>query len=173
MQASLRSLLDILSEPKTQFVIPVFQRVYSWTKRQCDQLWDDMLKANDGSTMHFMGTFIYMPEGEFDGIRRISLIDGQQRLTTITLMLIALRDALRASGDEACLKEAERIDETYLHASSDACKLCLSSDDDPTLENLINGTALPDGIESSKFLRDNLEVFRSKLNADSDRKSVV
>lgn len=166
MQASLKTILEVLGKPDTQYVIPVFQRVYSWTRRQCDQLWDDMLDAASKDVMHFMGTLIYMPEGEdSQGVIRSNLIDGQQRFTTITLMLVALRDVLRAGSDEDRQK-AEEIDAAYLHAAKGVCKLRLSEEDFPTLEHLVDGTDIPEGIEPSKFLVDNLATFRSKMHGE-------
>lgn len=166
MQASLKTILEILGKPDTQYVIPVFQRVYSWTKRQCDQLWDDMLDAASQDVMHFMGTLIYMPEGKnAEGVLRSSLIDGQQRFTTITLMLVALRDVLR-NGSEEEKQRAEEIDATYLHAAKGVCKLQLSEEDFPTLKHLIDGTEIPSGIEPSKYLIDNFDAFRSKMHVE-------
>lgn len=166
MQASLKTILDILGKPDAQYVIPVFQRVYSWTRRQCDQLWDDMLKAASQDIMHFMGTLIYMPEGkDVKGVQRSNLIDGQQRFTTITLMLVALRDILRTGSDEDRQK-AEEINDTYLHAAKGVCKLQLSEEDFPTLEHLIDGTEIPSDVEPSKYLVDNLDTFRNKMHAE-------
>lgn len=64
MIASLKSISDILGKPNTQYLIPVFQRVYSWDRMQCEQLWKDMTAAAANSSEHFMGTFIYRPENE-------------------------------------------------------------------------------------------------------------
>lgn len=166
MQASLKTILEVLGKPDTQYVIPVFQRVYSWTRRQCDQLWEDMLEAASNDVMHFMGTLIYTPEGgDAEGVLRSNLIDGQQRFTTITLLLIALRDVLRSGGDEE-KRKAEEIDATYLHAAKGICKLQLSEEDSPTLLHLVDGTEIPKRVEPSKFLVDNLDTFRSKMHAE-------
>lgn len=77
-------LLDILEEPGTRYLIPIFQRVYSWDRLQCDQLWDDVLRALDQGKTHFAGTIISRPEADDggdvlmreQGFRRVSLIDG-------------------------------------------------------------------------------------------------
>lgn len=173
MQANLKSLLDVLGTPDTQYLIPVFQRVYSWTQRQCDQLWDDMLKANDEKKMHFMGMLIYMPEGRAGDVDQASVIDGQQRLTTITLMLIALRDALREQGSEWGIAKADEIDAAYLQVAPGECKLVLSEEDLPTLRHLIFDDAMPEDIEASSFLLENLGVFRSKMEAASSLDEVL
>lgn len=163
MKANLKSLLDVLGKPNTQYVIPIFQRVYSWTKRQCEQVWDDMLEANDEKTMHFMGMLISKPDSRVGDVDRAEIIDGQQRLTTMTLMLIALRDMLRAEGSEQGSMKADEIDKTYLQTSERRCKLVLSEQDQPVLERLVLGSGLPRDADASSFLLDNLEFFRNKM----------
>lgn len=165
MQAEMRSLLDVIGSSDTRYLIPVFQRVYSWTARQCEQLWVDMLAANEGKTMHFMGMLILMPDESIGDMDRSSIIDGQQRLTTITLMLIALRDALRAQGGEGNVAKADEIDATYLRTSSNECKLQLSEQDRPVLEHLVLGGTLGSDADGSSLLLRNLAFFRNKMGA--------
>ena len=74
----------------TQFVIPVFQRDYSWTESHCEQLWNDILQiaADPTDRAHFLGSFVYISTGDSSaGFTRWLLIDGQQRVTTLTLLL--------------------------------------------------------------------------------------
>jgi uncharacterized protein with ParB-like and HNH nuclease domain len=81
----------------SQFVIPVFQRDYSWPEEQCQQLWDDVLRigAERSDRGHFIGSVVYIPSGDSAaGFTRWLLIDGQQRVTTITLLALALRQHL-------------------------------------------------------------------------------
>lgn len=140
MKANLEPILDVLGMPDRCFRIPVFQRVYSWTERQCMQLLADVqaLVREDEEATHFLGTLIYMPEKSEAGPQYASLIDGQQRLTTLTLLLIAMRDRLATSGtaEERCL--AAWIDETYL-CNGDEAKLVLSCDDAKALCHLVFG----------------------------------
>lgn len=174
MIASLKPALDVLGRPRTRYLIPIFQRVYSWDRMQCDQLWENAWSAAVQHRAHFMGTLILRPEpicslegdvagGEGDagdGISQVSLIDGQQRLTTITLALVALRDEMRASGEVAA---AEAVDRRYLHASPGISKLKLSEADAPTLTELIDGTPIPEGIEASQLILDAYAAFRERL----------
>lgn len=164
MQASLKSLLDVLGKSDTQYVIPVFQRTYSWSKRQCEQLWTDMMGANETKSMHFMGMLIVMPEEHLGDIGRASIIDGQQRLTTLTLILIALRDALREEGSEESLAKAKEIEDMYLETSDHECKVVLSEQDLPTLERLIFGDGHHSDEGESSFIIENLLFFRNKLS---------
>src|SRR5439155_13570277 len=85
----------------TQFVIPVFQRHYNWTEAECDQLWKDILQiaADQPDSGHFLGSVVYVSTGDSSaGFTRWLLIDGQQRLTTLTLLLIALRDHIQETN---------------------------------------------------------------------------
>jgi uncharacterized protein with ParB-like and HNH nuclease domain len=86
----------------TQFVIPVFQGDYTWqAEPQCAQLWRDVLRAahTGGETGHFLGAIVYVATGDsLAAFTRWLLIDGQQRLTTLTLLLAALRDHIRDTG---------------------------------------------------------------------------
>lgn len=176
MIASLKSISDILGKPDTQYLIPVFQRVYSWDRMQCEQLWNDMMKADSGADGHFTGTFIYRPEssegyddsGALSGYTKVDLIDGQQRLTTLTLMLVALRDAMRDAGDAA---RANQIDETYLHCVTDTSKLVLSDADAPTMAHLVDGAPAPGEDDLSQLLIEGYELFKEKVeesSADAD-----
>jgi uncharacterized protein with ParB-like and HNH nuclease domain len=93
MKAYEAKLLDFLKK-SPQFVIPIYQRTYSWTERECRQLWDDIIRAgsNDAIKEHFVGSIVYIEEGLGTNIRwsPCLVIDGQQRLATIMLIIEAL-----------------------------------------------------------------------------------
>src|SRR5690625_6463341 len=82
-----------------QFIIPIYQRKYSWTKKQCTQLWNDIVKiSNDDDTnAHFVGSIVYIEKGVFQvsTVPQLLVIDGQQRLTTMSLLLLALSKELK------------------------------------------------------------------------------
>lgn len=172
MIASLKSISEILGKPDTQYLIPVFQRVYSWDRMQCEQLWNDMMKAGSGTDGHFTGTFIYRPEsseghdnsGALSGYTKVDLVDGQQRLTTITLILVALRNAMRDAGDTV---RANQIDETYLHCATDTPKLVLSDADAPTMAHLVDGVPAPEEDDLSQLLIEGYKFFRGKVEDPS------
>ena len=82
-----------------QFVIPVFQRDYSWSESQCEQLWHDILRIADGpgDRGHFMGSVVYIATADISSsFTQWLLIDGQQRVTTLSLLAAALRDHTQA-----------------------------------------------------------------------------
>ena len=97
MKATEARLLDFLKK-SPQFVIPIYQRTYSWTERECRQLWEDVVRtgANDGVSAHFIGSIVYIEQGLYhvSSQSQLLVIDGQQRLTTVTLLIAALAKAL-------------------------------------------------------------------------------
>src|SRR5215218_3837801 len=93
MKATEASLLQFLKK-SPQFVIPIYQRTYSWTDRECLQLWSDILRAgrDESISAHFVGSVVYVEKGLYQVSSQSPLlvIDGQQRLTTVTLLVEAL-----------------------------------------------------------------------------------
>lgn len=105
MEADATTLLNFIKDnQKNQLVIPIYQRVYSWEKEQCKQLWDDIAKTGGSDQIegHFIGSILYVLDSITHSDNTLLIIDGQQRLTTITLLLTALRDHL---SDEVKRKE--------------------------------------------------------------------
>ena len=94
MKANELNLDRFLSQNNTQFVIPVYQRNYDWKLSQCKQLLDDIFDVgqNNESSGHFIGSIVYVHDDIYSasGIRELIIIDGQQRLTTITLIYLSL-----------------------------------------------------------------------------------
>jgi uncharacterized protein with ParB-like and HNH nuclease domain len=144
MKASEINLNRFLSQTDTQFVIPVYQRNYDWTESQCKQLLDDILTAglSDKISAHFIGSIVYVHDDVYSaaGIRELSIIDGQQRLTTITLIYIALYRLLKSMGDH---QKLARIHETYLinkfAADEEKLKLRPTENNDRAIKHLLSG----------------------------------
>ncbi|WP_154465600.1 DUF262 and DUF1524 domain-containing protein [Helicobacter pylori] len=139
MEANAMKLLDFIGKSQEkQFVIPVYQRVYSWEKEQCKQLWDDIIKIGGDDKMdgHFIGSILYVLDRITHSNNALLIIDGQQRLTTITLLLTALRNHL---SDEVKRKEIE--DRYLINSDKNGDKkfrLILSESDKDTLLSLID-----------------------------------
>jgi uncharacterized protein with ParB-like and HNH nuclease domain len=91
MKATEAKLLKFLKD-SPQFVIPIYQRTYSWTEKECRQLWDDILRAgkNDEVPAHFIGSVVYVEQGLYSVSSQSPLlvIDGQQRLTSKHLSIV-------------------------------------------------------------------------------------
>lgn len=97
MKATEAKLLDFFKK-SPQFVIPIYQRTYSWTEKECRQLWDDVVRcgSSDKVAVHFVGSIVYVESGLSQVTHQAPLlvIDGQQRLTTVSLLLAALAKAV-------------------------------------------------------------------------------
>lgn len=104
-------LRDFIGINKVLFKIPVYQRNYDWSVSNCNRLLDDIKKIIDTGEKHFIGTFVYMPLDGGLALREYTIIDGQQRLTTIIILLKALADVSQSRND-GCYDE---IQKTYLH----------------------------------------------------------
>lgn len=115
MKASETKVEDFLSSNKTQFVIPVYQRNYDWSSSQCKQLLDDILEVGSTKKMnaHFIGSVVYIHDDVYTSsrIKELTIIDGQQRLTTLTLIYLVLYRLANDMKNEALVNE---INETYL-----------------------------------------------------------
>lgn len=78
-----RVLGELIETNKRQFVIPVYQRNYDWGKQHCKKLYDDIISAYELDRFHFIGSIVYVDQGEENKIYRYLIIDGQQRITTL------------------------------------------------------------------------------------------
>ncbi|BAW61133.1 rloF like protein [Helicobacter pylori] len=137
MEADATTLLNFIKDnQKNQLVIPIYQRLYSWEKEQCKQLWDDIIKIGGDDKMdgHFIGSILYVLDDITHSNNALLIIDGQQRLTTITLLLTALRDHWSD-------KRKEIEDHYLINSDKDGDKkfrLILSDSDKDTLFSLID-----------------------------------
>lgn len=115
MKANEINLNRFLSQSDTQFIIPVYQRNYDWSHHQCKQLLDDILEigTNSKKNAHFIGSIVYVHDDVYSasGIRELTTIDGQQRLTTLTLIYLVIYRLAKTLGKEQLLN---KINETYL-----------------------------------------------------------
>lgn len=98
MKAREMRFLDLLGQKDSRFVIPPFQRVYSWSTGECETLFEDIMAAGKKGVSHFAGMMLYLKTDEDDGTASIVVIDGQQRMTTLTLMIKAYADLAGEDG---------------------------------------------------------------------------
>ena len=98
MKASAANFLSLIKGPK-QFVIPIYQRTYSWQIAQCSKLLSDIIRISNDPTIpgHFIGSVVYFQESihTLSDVPQLLVIDGQQRLTTITLLIAALAEFIK------------------------------------------------------------------------------
>jgi uncharacterized protein with ParB-like and HNH nuclease domain/predicted transport protein len=149
MKATEAKLLEFLKK-SPQFVIPIYQRTYSWTERECLQLWNDILRTgkNEKISAHFVGSIVYVEKGLYQVSSQSPLlvIDGQQRLTTMTLLIEALS---RALGSEEPLDgfSSKKLRNYYLlnplEDGERRYKLVLSQTDKTSLKALLDQQLKP------------------------------
>ncbi|UOS63139.1 DUF262 and DUF1524 domain-containing protein [Helicobacter pylori] len=166
MKAEAMKLLDLIGKSQEkQFVIPIYQRVYSWEKKQIKQLWDDIIKigGNDKMDGHFIGSIVFVHDGIYSTSHNdLLIIDGQQRLTTITLLFIALRNHLNDEDELLEKFSCQKIQNRYLINSDEKgdkkFKLILSESDKDTLLYLIDKDKRKPSEPSSKIM-ENFKFF--------------
>lgn len=99
-----RMLNDYIEPNKKQYCIPVFQRDYAWTEEQCTKLFEDIVMAYKKDRPHFCGSFVYAPLGSKKHIDSYIIIDGQQRFTTLYILIKALADSADDDRDKDALQ---------------------------------------------------------------------
>ena len=93
MRATEATIKNFLGGLDKIFLIPPFQRNYVWNKKNCQELWNDFKKCANDNTSHYLGNIIYyLSDNSGASCTELILVDGQQRLTTILLLLVAIRD---------------------------------------------------------------------------------
>jgi uncharacterized protein with ParB-like and HNH nuclease domain/predicted transport protein len=164
-----------LLEGSKQFIIPIFQRTYSWERSHCEQLWSDIIRvgSNPDLNSHFIGSAVYIPEQDTSAaISRWLVIDGQQRITTMTLLLLSLMRRLKAEGLDEPVSAAQ-IEDSYLrnrYGKGDlSYKMLLTKTDKNTLISLLEGKTPPDPVSSR--IADNFAFFSEQM-ATADVKTV-
>ncbi|MGL5942499.1 MAG: GmrSD restriction endonuclease domain-containing protein [Waterburya sp.] len=171
MKATETNLLEFLRQPK-QFVIPIYQRTYSWTLQQCQQLWNDVVKVAQEPTIsgHFLGSVVYIEHGLYQvtSLPKLLVIDGQQRLTTISLLLKALGQAIDNNENKIQIT-SQKINNYFLlnqeEDKEDRYKLLLTRSDKETFIQLIENRELPEQV--SERIKENFDFFINQINKNN------
>ena len=167
MKAKETSLPKFLNAPK-QFIIPVYQRTYSWKRQQCVKLWDDIVRigSDDENTGHFIGSVVYIEKGIYNvtAVPELLVIDGQQRLTTITLLVAALAKVIEEQELDIGIS-SKKLRNYFLFNSDEEgdllYKLVLTRGDNPTLKKVLK--SLDPGESPSPRLLDNFRLFYDRM----------
>ena len=161
-----------------RYRVPPYQRDYSWSQEQWEDLWDDILELrSNGNDVHYMGALVVQEKTN----REFWIIDGQQRLVTLSLLILAVIDLLNSMGDEEIESEKNRersltlrnrfIGEKDLDSFVESSRFRLNSTDDEfyqdylvQLDNPLNLRKFP---KSNRLLMDCFRYFRKKLKESS------
>lgn len=160
MNGSATKLLQFMANPNALFLIPVYQRRYSWERAQCEQLLEDLLRVHrEGSTSHFFGSVVL--KGSTRGAKtEYVVIDGQQRLTTVSLLLLSLMRLLETSELKAETEPmlANQLRDFYLLTpyaiGKEAIRLRLGREDAEDYQKLIGidgGTPRQDSMLTANY----------------------
>ncbi|WJI94499.1 DUF262 and DUF1524 domain-containing protein [Helicobacter pylori] len=179
MEADATTLLNFIKDNQNnQLVIPIYQRLYSWEKEQCKQLWDDIVKTGGSDQIegHFIGSILYVLDRITHSNNALLIIDGQQRLTTITLLLTALRNHLSDEDEFLGKFSCQKIQNRYLiNSDKDGDKkfrLILSESDKDTLLYLIDKDRRKPSDPSLKIV-ENFKLFEEWIRKNTDKLETI
>jgi len=179
MEASKANLLALMNKTN-QFVIPIYQRKYSWTLEQCRQLWSDVARiARDpAAPTHFLGSIVGVRKSENTAFSQVLVIDGQQRLTSVSLLLAALRQVVADRNTPLRITNKEGEEETvstkklanyYLFNAEEVdegdreYRLLLTEGDHQTFVGLVRGLQLP--VQPAPHIVDNYAYFLRQVQS--------
>lgn len=165
MDARKANIYKFLSGDK-QYIIPVYQRIYSWEIEECKRLWFDivdMQKKNKNG--HFVGSIVSITENDFPSdMSKFTIIDGQQRITTLMLLLLALRDYAFIHREEKSINW-KKINNSFLKNPDEdddsQYKLLLTETDKDILISLIEKRPIDENLNSR--LISNYNYFFSNI----------
>lgn len=187
MQAIDRELLSVLGDSTIRFVVPVYQRSYAWQKEHWERLWDDILAiAGEQDKEHFTGSIVWVGRMQGPGVNADGniLVDGQQRLTTLSLLILAYAEFAKEhdnkgnDGKELPVSFEEIIGSGYLFSSykkgEQRYKITLSDVDKETFRALVDRlesphTPLP---ETNSRLLEALEYFETRISGLEDQSAL-
>ena len=176
MKANELQISNFLQTPNVQFVIPVYQRNYDWTTAECKELLHDIISVEaENRGTHFIGSIVFVYEGTFNTseVKELVIIDGQQRLTTINILYVAL---YRFANDHGNTQEAERLYNMFLinqYVKNESSKLKLKQTDTNSVafKSILLGTnndslLFSNVIENYNYFRNNIDEgnFETILN---------
>jgi hypothetical protein len=164
MKAEEMRLGPLLDGPK-QYVVPYFQRAYSWRRRQWTTLFDDILELYELGSLnsHFLGSMVLLAEhNEADPVPHTLVIDGQQRIVTLSLFLAAIRD-VAGTSDRGF---ADRLHTTYLvNPEQDAVKVLTTHQDRDAFATVVRSGKEPE----ASPIRDAYRTFRDAIQEQVDK----
>jgi uncharacterized protein with ParB-like and HNH nuclease domain len=170
MKANELQINNFLQAPNVQFVIPVYQRNYDWTNTECKELLNDIISVEtENRGTHFIGSIVFIHEGTYSTseVKELVIIDGQQRLTTINILYVAL---YRFAKDSGKAQDAERLYNMFLtnqYVKNESSKLKLKQTD----ANSVAFKAILLGTDNSSLpysnVTENYNFFRSIITEEN------
>jgi len=170
MKANELQINNFLQTPTVQFVIPVYQRNYDWTTHQCGDLLRDIISVEqDNRGTHFIGSIVFIHEGTYSTseVKELVIIDGQQRLTTINILYVAL---YRFAKEKNMSQQAEMLYNMFLtnqYVQHESSKLKLKQTDNNAIafKAILNGTE--NELEKYSNVKENYSYFKSQITEEN------
>lgn len=170
MKANELQINNFLQAPNVQFVIPVYQRNYDWTNSECKELLNDIISVEaENRGTHFIGSIVFVHEGTYstNEVKELVIIDGQQRLTTINILYVAL---YRFAKENNKAQDAERLYNMFLtnqYVKNESSKLKLKQTDSNSIafKTIMLGTDSETNTYSNVI--ENYNFFRGSINEDN------
>ncbi len=170
MEANKLPINDFLRAPQVQFVIPVYQRNYDWTTKECEQLLDDIISVEvDERGTHFIGSIVFIHDGvhKTREVKELVIIDGQQRLTTINILYVSLYRFAKENldSDDAEMLLTMFLTNQFVKQESNKLKLKQTDANSLAFKSILNGTE--DTFEKYSNVIENFKYFTRKINIDN------
>ncbi|MDI9357239.1 MAG: DUF262 domain-containing protein [Chitinophagaceae bacterium] len=175
MKAEENQVITFLRNPTTQFIIPVYQRNYDWKEEHCKQLLDDIINIASDTTIsaHFIGSIIYRNEklSTTNTLTEFVIIDGQQRITTLTLIYIALyRLCTKEKVNQKSTIESFLFN-TNSNSKTEKLKLRPTENNDEAIKSLLEENTTEKGDDTSNIIK-NFNYFQENITVDSYEKVI-
>lgn len=154
------TVTQLLGSENEQYIIPAYQRRYSWTRHQVEDLWED-LQLLEGGDSHLFGTIVCLAGHHQAGINQLELVDGQQRLTTISILLHSLLERLKAEGESSAAQDLSRLLEAKALGGQPQPKILLDSLDAKQFHRHVSGD-MSEPVENER-LRQSFQLLRENL----------
>lgn len=171
MKASETKIDRFLATSETTFAIPVYQRNYDWTIKECQQLFNDIIRiADSNDNAHFIGSIVYVHDDVYSatGLNELTIIDGQQRLTTITLIYCVLYRLAKQMGNENLVN---RIQKMYLinefAPETEKLKLKPTENNKEALRFILNSDGTDEFSGGYSRIIDNFNFFKNHINTEN------
>ncbi|MFB6200400.1 MAG: DUF262 domain-containing protein [Halorhabdus sp.] len=163
-----------LFESNDQFIIPSYQRRYSWEDDQIDDLWKDLQKIESDEEDHFFGTVVFMARSSAHAATQYDIVDGQQRITTVSVLLCAIRDYLDEQfPEEKVESRIENIDQSLWLVDRDdqrqGLRLKLGNLDEDSYADLIKGH--PEEVENEN-IANAYDTFTQRIGSIGDLEDI-
>lgn len=145
------TISQLLGSQNEQYVIPAYQRRFSWKRQQVEDLWDD-LEVLESADSHLFGTIVCLAGHHTAGVNRLELVDGQQRLTTISILLHCLLARLKTEREHAEAQDLARLLEAKALGGSAEPKILLDSLDTKQFKRHASGD-ITEPVENPRLLQ--------------------